>query len=68
MKIQTQYTYEKKWTETSEIELLRIIEEELGDADPAGVLLYIKESIKNGKSISVGTCKFRVKKDNNVSR
>jgi len=59
MKIQTQYNYEKIWTTTSEKDLLRIIEEEVGDADPQGTLSYIKEVIKTGKSISVGSCKFK---------
>jgi len=59
MNIQTQYTYEKTWTITQENDLLKIITEEVGDADPKGTLLYIKESIKNGKVITVGTCRFR---------
>ena len=62
MKIQTQYHYEKIWSDTNEKDLLRMIEEEIGDADPRGTLLYVKEVIKNGKSITVGSCKFRVKK------
>ncbi len=61
MTIQTQYSYEKSWRDTNEKELLNIIEEEIGDADPAGTLLYVKESIKSGKNISVGSCKFRKK-------
>lgn len=63
MKIQTQYSYEKSWTDTNEKDLLRIIEEEIGDADPAGTLLYVKESIKKGKCITVGSCKFRMKNE-----
>ncbi|MEA1893368.1 MAG: hypothetical protein U9N33_11765 [Campylobacterota bacterium] len=59
MKIQTQYIYEKRWTQTTEKDLLRIIEEEIGDADPKGTLTYVKESIKNGKVITVGSCRFR---------
>lgn len=59
MKIQTQYNYEKTWTDTNEKDLLRIIEEEIGDADPKGTLLYIKEAIKNGKTITVGECRFK---------
>ena len=62
MKIQTQYNYEKIWTDTSEKDLLRMIEEEIGDADPLGTLVYVKEAIKGGKVISVGSCKFREKK------
>ena len=59
MKIQTQYNYEKIWTLTEEKDLLKIIEEEVSDADVKGTLTYIKEAVKNGKVISVGSCKFR---------
>lgn len=59
MNIQTQYNYEKTWTRTLEKDLLKIIVDEVGDADPKGTLLYIKETIKNGKIISVGSCKFK---------
>ena len=59
MNIQTQYSYEKTWTKTDEKDLLKIIEEEVGDADPKGTLTYIKEAIKGGKTITVGSCKFR---------
>ena len=61
MKIQTQYSYEKTWTDTNEKDLLRIIEEEIGDADPKGTLLYVKEVIKDGKTITVGSCRFKLK-------
>ncbi len=61
MNLLTQYHYEKVWRETKESDLLRIIKEEIGDADPEGTLSYIKEVIKKGKTISVGECKFRVK-------
>lgn len=60
MRIQTQYNYEKTWTITNEKDLLRIIEEEIGDADVAGTLSYIKEVIKTGKTISVGSCRFKI--------
>ncbi|MBA1437889.1 MAG: hypothetical protein FAF05_02680 [Epsilonproteobacteria bacterium] len=59
MKIETRYIYEKVWQLTNEQDLLRIIAEEVGDADPQGTLIYIKEVIKNGKEITVGDCKFR---------
>jgi len=59
MIIQTQYNYEKVWTTTSEQDLLKIIVEEVGDADPEGTLSYIKDAIKNAKVISVGSCKFK---------
>jgi len=61
MQIQTQYSYEKTWSDTKEEELLKIIAEEVGDADPKGTLLYIQEAIKGGKVILVGSCKFRAK-------
>ena len=63
MKIQTQYNYEKIWTDTKEDDLLKIIEEEVGDADSKGTLTYIKDVIKTGKTISVGSCKFRIKSE-----
>lgn len=63
MNIQTQYSYENKWTTTLQKDLLKIIEEEIGDADPEGTLEYVLEVIKTGKVISVGTCKFRLQKD-----
>ena len=65
MIIQTQYHYEKRFRDTQEKDLLRIIQEEIGDADPAGTLLYIKESVKSGENISVGSCKFRMKPKEN---
>lgn len=61
MIIETQYTYEKIWRETKEQHLLEIIAQELGDADPKGVLTYITETVKGGKSITVGSCRFRRK-------
>ncbi|MDF1876786.1 hypothetical protein JHD47_03035 [Sulfurimonas sp. SAG-AH-194-L11] len=62
MKIQTQYSYEKIWIDTTEKDLLRMIEEEIGDVDPAGTLRYVKEAVKNTKVISVGSVKFREKR------
>jgi len=62
MKIQTRYNYEQVWTLTQEKDLLKIIEEEVGDADVNGTLTYVKEAIKNGKEITVGSCKFRKNK------
>lgn len=68
MKIQTQYNYEKTWTTTNEADLLRIIEEEIGDADPKGTLEYVKEAIKGGKIITVGSCRFKKEESQNVSK
>ncbi len=61
MIVQTQFNYEKTWTDTNEADLLRLIKDEVGDADPKGVLEYITEAIKKGKVISVANCKFRAK-------
>jgi len=63
MIIQTQYSYEKIWHDTQEKDLLKIISEEVGDADPEGTLLYIKSAIKNNKTITVGSCRFKIKLD-----
>ncbi len=63
MQIQTQYSYEKTWSTTNEADLLKIIAEEVGDADPEGTLKYVKEVIKTGKIMRVGSCKFREKKE-----
>ena len=62
MKIETRYNYEKSWTLTSQKDILKIIEEEVGNTDVEGVYTYIKEAIKGGKEISVGSCKFRINK------
>ncbi len=60
MKIQTKYSYEKIWNSTDEKDLLKIIEEEIGDADLKGTLSYVEDAIKNGKTIGIGSCKFRL--------
>ena len=62
MIIQTKYHYERVWSDTSEKDLLKIIEDEIGDIDTKGTLLYIKEAIKNTKEITIGSCKFRLSK------
>ncbi|SFV55330.1 hypothetical protein MNB_SM-6-1541 [hydrothermal vent metagenome] len=61
MKIETKYNYEKLFTLTQESDLLKIIEEEVGEAGAEGTLAYIKEAIKSGKTIAVGSCKIRIK-------
>lgn len=59
MKIVTQYHYEKIWKETTKEELLRIIKEEVGDVGAEGTLKYINEVCANGKTITVGSCRFK---------
>jgi hypothetical protein len=57
--IYTQYTYEKKWTKTSEKEALRMINEEMPETDAEGTLAYILTEITKGKTITLGGCRFR---------
>jgi len=57
--IYTQYTYEKKWLKTSEKDALRMISEEMPDTDAIGTLKYILSEIAKGKTITLGTCKFK---------
>jgi len=56
--IYTQYTYEKKWLKTSEKDTLRMISEEMPEADAEGTLVYIMAEIKKGKVVTLGSCKF----------
>ena len=63
MSIETKYNYEKVYTLTQERDLLKIIVQEVGNTGAEGTLAYIKEVIQNGKTITVGSCKFRLKKD-----
>ena len=58
MDIYTQYTYEKKWLKTSKKDTLRMISEEMPEADAAGTLVYIMDKIKKGKVVTLGSCKF----------
>lgn len=62
MKILTQYIYEKRWRPTTEADALRIIEEEIGDADPKGTWSYVKSAIATGKTVTVGECRFKADK------
>lgn len=59
MDLYTQYTYEKKWTKTSEKEALRMITEEMPETDAEATLSYILSEIKKGKTITLGACKFK---------
>ena len=59
MDFYSQYTYEKKWTKTSEKEALRMIEEEMPQTDAIGILLYIKNEIIKGKVITLGESRFK---------
>jgi len=59
MDLYTQYTYEKKWSKTTEKEALRIIEEEMPETDAPGTLTYILAEVRKGKTITLGDCRFK---------
>jgi len=59
MELYTQYTYEKKWTKTSDKEALRMIDEEMPETDAEGTLAYILAEITKGKTVTLGACRFR---------
>jgi len=55
----TQYTYEKKWTKTSEKEALRMISEEMPETDAEGTFAYILAKTAKGKVVTLGACRFK---------
>jgi len=55
----TQYIYEKKWTQISKKEALRIIVEEMPEADAEGTLAYILSEISKGKVVTLGESRFK---------
>ena len=59
MDLFTQYTYEKKWMKTSNKDAIRMISEEMPDTDAESTLSYILSEIKKGKTVTLGTCKFK---------
>ena len=59
MDIYTQYSYEKKWTKTSQKDALRMISEEMPETDAEGTLSYILSEIRKSKTITLGGCKFK---------
>ncbi|MDQ7084247.1 MAG: hypothetical protein Q9M36_04635 [Sulfurovum sp.] len=61
MDIYTQYNYEKKWMKTSSKDALRMIEEEMPQTDAQGILDYIISELKQGKKVTLGTCRFMSK-------
>ncbi len=62
MQLLTQYITENRWVPTNEKDALRIVAEEVGDADPKGVLAYVLEATKDGSVVTVGTCRFKQEK------
>ena len=59
MDIYTQYTYEKKWLKTSQKDALRMISEEMPEADAEGTLKYILSEIAKEKVVTLGECRFK---------
>jgi hypothetical protein len=59
MDLYTQYTYEKKWSRTTEKEALRMIAEEMPETDAQSTLTYILSELKKGKTITLGDCRFK---------
>ena len=57
--LMTQFLYEKIWTKVSDEEAIRLIDDEMKMGDGKGTLTYIKSATKNGKTITVGECRFR---------
>jgi len=60
MNILTKYSYEKKWSNTTEKDALRLIEEEMPQTDVKATLTYIVSEIKKGKTVTLGDCKFKL--------
>ena len=59
MDLYTQYTYEKKWSRTTEKEALRMIAEEMPETDVQSTLTYILSELKKGETITLGDCRFK---------
>ncbi len=55
----TQFLYEKTWTKVDDAEAIRLIDDEMKMGDGKGTLEYVKSATKNGKTITVGECRFR---------
>ena len=55
----TQFLYEKTWTQVSETEAIRLIDDEMKMGDGKGTLEYVKNATQNGKVITVGECRFK---------
>jgi hypothetical protein len=58
MDLYTRYSYEKKWSKTTEKEALRMIVEEMPQTDAQGTLSYIMAALKKGKTVTLGDCRF----------
>ncbi|HFU74314.1 MAG TPA: hypothetical protein ENK65_02035 [Helicobacteraceae bacterium] len=61
MKFLTQYINEKIWHEVSEEEVIKLLEATFSDGDAIGTLTYIKSACQNGKVITVGDSRYKIK-------
>jgi hypothetical protein len=59
----TRYTHEKRWVPTRREDALRMIAEEMPQTDAEATLRYIEDEIARGKTVTLGTCGFKL--DNN---
>jgi len=59
MNIYTQFIYEKRWSKTTHKEALKIIEEEMPQTDVEGIMSYILAETKDGKTVTLGECRFK---------
>jgi len=60
LELYTQYIYEKKWTQTSRKDALRMINEEMPETDAEGTLEYILAETGKGKVITLAGCRFKL--------
>ena len=60
VQVLTQYTYEKKWSNTTESEALKLIETEMPQTDVQSTWAYIVSEIKKGKTVTLGDCRFKL--------
>jgi len=60
MIILTQFINEKRWVATSIEDALKIIQDEMPQTDAKATLDYIISQIKNGKTITLGECRFKI--------
>lgn len=58
--LMTQFVYETAWTQVSDEEAIRLINDEMKEGDGAGILAYVKEAGQNGKVITIGECRFKL--------
>lgn len=59
MKLYTQFTHEKIWVQTREVDALRLLEEAFPQVPPAETLAYIKAQCAHGKIVRIADMKFK---------